>query len=92
MTIEIRIPVSVDRVKEAFENGDLTIALTMASDCLKYLKAVREFSKWLIRDIRIDSRLASELKNIENHSIRLALEMTVLCRKYKPEYDFEWLP
>lgn len=89
MSIELSGPFSVDEIKKAFDEGDETLGLLMASNYIIYLKAVCDFSKEVIRDGRIDGKLEFELISIKVSSACLLTGLVSLCKKYNPEFDSE---
>lgn len=92
MVIELKVPHSVEDVKERFDGEDELCALIMTSKNLSYLKSLCDLSRLLIVEGRVEAKHAVELKRLIKHSVLLAAELVDLCRRYKHDYEPEWLP
>ncbi|PIT11650.1 hypothetical protein [Snodgrassella alvi] len=68
MTIEIKVPYSIEAIQDAFNQGKNTHAMLMVSNCLCYLQSTCVLCRTLVKDGRLDQSLANELINIADQA------------------------
>ena len=81
MTIEVKVPFSIEKIKKAFEAGEEVNALLMISNCMNYLRAICALSATLRKDKRLDPYLGFELIEIENQAANCKRELESLIKK-----------